>query len=258
MQAQEETYSKVEAARKQVQEKLKNDLNTEKMTMRGLLSASAEQGDDLDLPGGGDQGPLRKGRAPLLVNTSAQLSELTKKAFNSFQSTEDPIAYLDKFKVDVAASQSAAGRIPDAVMALNLHFTEAVIKQCYAESIWKKEIHADSKENGDTAHAELVSKLPAQVKEEKEEKKKKTLEAKLLNVQGSFVSFLDSDAQLTRCLDAAVRLFLRAKHALKHFAAHHARADIRGCEQDGSVARLDVGFRNAALLLLSFVAFHRS
>ena len=95
-------------------------------------------------------------------------------------------------------------------MALNLHFTVDVIKQSWAEGFWKKEIHSDSKEKRRTAHAELVTKLQAQIKQEKDEKKKKMIESKLLNVQGSFVTFLDSDAHSTRCLDAAVRLFLRA------------------------------------------------
>ena len=83
LQAQEGTYQNVEAALKKTQEKLKTDLTQEKMTMRGLLSASAEQGDDLDLPGGGDQGPLRKRRAPLLLNTSEKLAEVTKRALNA-------------------------------------------------------------------------------------------------------------------------------------------------------------------------------
>ena len=50
---------------------------------------------------------------------------------------ENLITYFDKIKVGVAASQATTGRIPDAVMALNLHFTEDVIKQCWAESFWK-------------------------------------------------------------------------------------------------------------------------
>ena len=64
---------KVDAALEKTQEKPKTDLTTKKMTMRGLLSESAEQGDDLDLPGGGGQGPLRKRRAPLMVNSATEL-----------------------------------------------------------------------------------------------------------------------------------------------------------------------------------------
>ena len=73
-----------------------------------------------------------------------------------------------------------------------------------------------------------MSKLQAQIKEEKEEKRRKTLEVKLLNVQESFVSCLDSAARMTRCLDAAPRLLLRdgAMHKEKSEALDAARASL--------------------------------
>lgn len=57
LQSQEEEYVKVEAALTKTKAKLKTDLDLENMTVRGFSAASAPQGNDLDLPGGGN-GPL--------------------------------------------------------------------------------------------------------------------------------------------------------------------------------------------------------
>ena len=90
----------------------------------------------------------------------------------------------------MAASQTIAGIIPDAIQELNNCFAEDTIRVSYAEPYWTKEIHQEGMEKRDTSHAQLVSKTQAQIKEEKDEKKRKPLEAKMTNVQGSFVSHL--------------------------------------------------------------------
>ena len=65
----------------------------------------------------------------------------------------------------------------------------------------------------------------------------------MLNVQGSFVSYVDSEARMARVMDAAVRLYLR------HTAMHKEKAE----NLDGALATL--AENSAQITALVFVHF---
>ena len=44
-----------------------------------------------------------------------------------FGSTDALLSYLEKLRITIAANQSSCGKIPDAVTALNLTFSETVV-----------------------------------------------------------------------------------------------------------------------------------
>ena len=48
-------------------------------------------------------------------------------------------------RIDVAAAQTTCGKIPDAVMSMNLHFHESAVKSCWCETFWLKEVFSEAK-----------------------------------------------------------------------------------------------------------------
>ena len=205
---------KIDKAHNVVMQKLKADMKEANKEYKELTAATSEQRKELDLPGGG-AGPLRKRRAPLIMDTAKKVEEACKRVFNAFGSTDALLSYLEKFQILVASQQTLLAKIPENITALNLHFKEEIIRSCWVESYWLREVYEESIQNRESAHQTLVEKIQGQAEAEKDDKKKKSLLAKLGNIKSSFVPFQDSEARYTRMMDAATRLSLRHHPAYK-------------------------------------------
>ena len=122
---------------------------------------------------------------------------------------------MEKLRITIAASQSSCGKIPDTVTSLNLTFSESVVKGCWCETYWLKEVFPEATAARGSAHSELVRKMTTQAEAETDEKKKKALLAKLANIQGSYIAYQDSEMKMVRMMDAAVRLLIKHHPAIE-------------------------------------------
>ena len=90
-----------------VQEKLRDQVKeSEFKSVRGMFQYSEEARDEMDLACSAE-GPLRRLKTPYIVESAEQLASDAKKLFNQFHTTERLLSYLERLKIDVAASQSA-------------------------------------------------------------------------------------------------------------------------------------------------------